>query len=234
MSGFVYCIGECVGGPVKVGYSKRPELRLTKIRADNVSAMRLLGVIPGDRAVEADLHERFALLHIRGEWFEDRNGIITDTFGPMVAQVVEIHDLRSWLKANRVSQAELASHIGVEQSHLSKMMNGLSSPSAQTAWLIECATGGEITMQHWARQFEGVAALLPPRRPVVANEDVPEGALLQAIEAFLARTGMGASTFGRAAVNDGSLVKQLQEGRELLGKTRAKVLTFIATHRAAS
>lgn len=68
----------------------------------------------------------------------------------------------------------------------------------------------------------------------LAKRAIGDAELLGAIEDFLAKTGMRPSIFGRAAVNDGSLVKQLQEGRELLGKTRAKVLTFISTHRAAS
>jgi predicted XRE-type DNA-binding protein len=159
MTGFVYCIGERAGSLVKVGYSADPLSRLNKLRADNPREIRLLGVIAGDTALEAQLHERFAALHVRGEWFEDREGQISRCFGPLPVEQIEVTDLRSWLKANGITQAELADHIGVRHAHLSLMMSGGSKVSAQTAWLIECATGGAIPMQFWASGYDCVAPL---------------------------------------------------------------------------
>lgn len=55
---------------------------------------------------------------------------------------------------------------------------------------------------------------------------VVEIELLERIEAFLAKTGMNASDFGKAAINDRNLVSQLRsedQPRELRRKTRERV-----------
>lgn len=62
---------------------------------------------------------------------------------------VEVVDLRTWLLATGTTQAEFAQRIGVGQPFLSKLMNRKNMPSIDVAWAIECATGGEIPMQHW-------------------------------------------------------------------------------------
>ena len=51
------------------------------------------------------------------------------------------------------------------------------------------------------------------------------------ITAFLDRTGMAVTTFGRRAVNDPRLVLDLRNGREPGQRTVARVRTFIADHR---
>lgn len=47
------------------------------------------------------------------------------------------------------------------------------------------------------------------------------------VEDALKVTHLSPSQFGRQAVNDPNLVKDLREGRELRKKTRERVLTFI-------
>lgn len=56
---------------VKIGYSADPAARLGGLQTSSPDRLRLLGVCPGDRNDEAALHERFAHLHLRGEWFRD-------------------------------------------------------------------------------------------------------------------------------------------------------------------
>lgn len=59
------------GGPVKIGYcgTGQETNRLRMIQTHNPTPMRLTRVIKGDRADERALHQRFADLRIRGEWF---------------------------------------------------------------------------------------------------------------------------------------------------------------------
>lgn len=138
-----------------------------------------------------------------------------------------------------VGREVLAERLGVGLSAVSNAEQRDTFPCSWAHVVADlCATRG-LFVPISAFSFIGAetnrdcVTVLFPKRSI---DDVPPASadLLAEIEAFLAETGMGPSAFGRAAVNDGSLVKQLQEGRELLGKTRAKVLTFISTHRAAS
>lgn len=55
--------------------------------------------------------------------------------------------------------------------------------------------------------------------------------LLDQIEAYLARTGMRASTFGRAAVADPRFVQDLREGRRPRQQTRRRINDFISDDR---
>ena len=54
--------------------------------------------------------------------------------------------------------------------------------------------------------------------------------VLAAIEAFCRREGMAASAFGRAALNDGTFVGRLRDGRQVRAATLAKVRRFLDEH----
>lgn len=56
-------------------------------------------------------------------------------------------------------------------------------------------------------------------------------ALLEAIEAFLARSGMSATRFGEVAANDRHLVRRLRAGKGITLATADKVRTFISDWR---
>ena len=52
-------------------------------------------------------------------------------------------------------------------------------------------------------------------------------ALTQRIEAYLKESGLTESDFGRAAINDPNLVRQLREGREPRRRTRERIAAFL-------
>ena len=52
--------------------------------------------------------------------------------------------------------------------------------------------------------------------------------LLNRVERHLKWSGMTATAFGRAVMNDGAFVRHLRNGREPQAKTAARVLAFIA------
>jgi hypothetical protein len=54
---------------VKIGYSFNPIHRFNHLRTMSPVELTLEGAIPGDRAKEAELHKRFKLARVRGEWF---------------------------------------------------------------------------------------------------------------------------------------------------------------------
>lgn len=73
--GFIYAIQS--GDLVKIGHSKNPEGRLSKINSDTSAPCRLIGYIPGTRADEDELHRRFARLRAHSEWFR-KSGIVEE------------------------------------------------------------------------------------------------------------------------------------------------------------
>jgi hypothetical protein len=60
----VYFAQKRKGGLIKIGWSRSVETRMAAVRA------KVVGAIPGERKVEKALHERFAHLRVRGEWFK--------------------------------------------------------------------------------------------------------------------------------------------------------------------
>ena len=52
-------------------------------------------------------------------------------------------------------------------------------------------------------------------------------ALTQRIEVYLKESGLTESDFGRAAINDPNLVRQLREGREPRRRTRERIAAFL-------
>jgi hypothetical protein len=55
-----------------------------------------------------------------------------------------------------------------------------------------------------------------------------KAALLTEIEAYLARTGMTAGTFGRRAVNDGKFLRRIRGGGGITTETADRVKRFMA------
>lgn len=54
---------------VKIGYSAKPAERIASLQSASAARLKLLGVCPGTREDESNLHARFADCRIRGEWF---------------------------------------------------------------------------------------------------------------------------------------------------------------------
>jgi hypothetical protein len=65
---FVY-FARAAGGPIKIGLSRSPQLRIDHLATGSPEDLRLLAVVPGNRERERQLHERFAAHRVRGEWF---------------------------------------------------------------------------------------------------------------------------------------------------------------------
>ena len=65
---FVYFIADG-HGRVKIGRSTHPAGRLAQLQTGTGLPLTLIGAIPGDRIVEAQMHERFAERRLQGEWF---------------------------------------------------------------------------------------------------------------------------------------------------------------------
>lgn len=67
--GYVYAIRSALTGDVKIGFSCDPPARLLALQTATSEALELVGVVPGGRALERELHARFASWRKQGEWF---------------------------------------------------------------------------------------------------------------------------------------------------------------------
>lgn len=68
-SSVVYFIEDPVEGSIKIGTAQDVQQRLKGLQTGHPRALAVLATTPGDNRLESELHERFAHLRIRGEWF---------------------------------------------------------------------------------------------------------------------------------------------------------------------
>lgn len=66
---YVYFV-EAVGlSRVKIGYSENPEGRLKQLLTGSPVSLRILAKMPGNQAMEKEIHSRFSHLRVENEWF---------------------------------------------------------------------------------------------------------------------------------------------------------------------
>lgn len=63
-------------GVIKIGHSRRPDLRLKDLQRQNPT-LRLLGAVPSVRQGEAYVHRLFHSARIVGEWFWPRPNLLS-------------------------------------------------------------------------------------------------------------------------------------------------------------
>ncbi len=73
----VYFIQMGEKGPIKIGQSANPELRLASLQTANPAALNLLWVYEGDEYTEQNIHGIFKKDRIRGEWFKPSEELTT-------------------------------------------------------------------------------------------------------------------------------------------------------------
>jgi hypothetical protein len=73
---YIYFVQQDGGGPIKIRLAKDVLKRLDGLLNASSCELSLLAVMPGDAAVERQMHQRFAKHHIRGEWFRPHPEIV--------------------------------------------------------------------------------------------------------------------------------------------------------------
>lgn len=150
MSGYVYAID--AGSAVKIGYSRNPMRRFTKMMTDNHEAASMVGYIRATINQEKELHELLQPWRLRREWYRKE--------GPVLAFVASLpppppikrghgrnlpgNALRDYRLSRGMNSAALAEMIGVTQSSISRIERGLHTPSLALAERIRKATNGAI------------------------------------------------------------------------------------------
>lgn len=72
----IYFIQSERGGPVKIGRSKDPILRLRALQTAHPYPLLLLATVEHPDITEMSLHEQFAESRLLGEWFEPTPGLM--------------------------------------------------------------------------------------------------------------------------------------------------------------
>lgn len=67
---FVYFIQSPDGGPIKIGHTLHPLLRLKQIQAHSPVPVAIKAAMSGTPKLEKEYHARFKALRLHGEWFE--------------------------------------------------------------------------------------------------------------------------------------------------------------------
>jgi hypothetical protein len=65
----VYIIRAGEHGPCKIGWADDVEARRKQLQVSHHDLLHVMRTIEGSRATERWLHQRFAELHMQGEWF---------------------------------------------------------------------------------------------------------------------------------------------------------------------
>lgn len=73
----VYFIQQKNGGPIKIGSSVHPLLRLKQIRAHSPVEVELIAAIEGSAKLERELHAKFADNRLHGEWFTSTEELVS-------------------------------------------------------------------------------------------------------------------------------------------------------------
>lgn len=104
---FVYFIKPVgMDGPIKIGFTKSAEQRLTNLTRWSPFPLELLVAIPGGQKLEYAIHGRFAHAHQRNEWFtptpEMLDAIAKLKAGVPVEQAINLKkptgSIRNWTK----------------------------------------------------------------------------------------------------------------------------------------
>jgi hypothetical protein len=74
--GWIYFIQWGDGGPIKIGFSDRPDERLAALSTGSPVPLRLLGQMRGNRGLEQALHRKFEEDRVRREWFHPSGALL--------------------------------------------------------------------------------------------------------------------------------------------------------------
>lgn len=86
--GVVYFVRARSGRHVKIGWSTDLPSRLSALQTAHAVPVKVLATVPGVRALESTLHERFRADRVRGEWFnlsDQIRAFIREAGGPTLA-----------------------------------------------------------------------------------------------------------------------------------------------------
>lgn len=119
---------------VKIGFSLKPHLRVSKIQSDSPFPCKLIGLMEGDRAEELRVQALFAHLRVRAEWFRmepELKAFISENpfIKPVKAKPKPTDAIGKYLWENDMSDRALGALIGISAAQINRVRNGAADPS---------------------------------------------------------------------------------------------------------
>lgn len=178
----VYFIQQGDDGPVKIGSTTGPvKNRLRTLRTSSPHHLVLRLVLSGTSRTETELHHRFAALRMEREWFRPAPELLTFMASPQGyaieedavallgnplqeparAKLAEIGQaIRGAREDAGVSQAALATKIGMQRENLIRVEKGRMNLTVETMVRVSEGLGVNLTVTFGPR-----SARAPQRRP---------------------------------------------------------------------
>jgi hypothetical protein len=164
---YVYFIQAGEDGPIKIGYSARPENRLRELQLGNWQDLFLLKKIRGSSELEATYHSKFADAHIRSEWFhpiapltELIEGLESEpiTLSPILRysrdgdlkRPKKITDIEQRIKASGASVDDLCAAAKIHRATWQRWKAGIVGPTFTNWRAVEDAVEAITTSFHQA------------------------------------------------------------------------------------
>jgi hypothetical protein len=147
MTGYVYAIES--GGFIKIGFSRNPDKRFSKIASDTPLPCVLLGYWPATIADELAIHDQFHSIRKHGEWFASTETLLGFVADHVVASVrksrfdINADDsaLARWRKGEGRSAEKAAEMAGVTVAMWSRFETGARRIPAERVIEFETLTG---------------------------------------------------------------------------------------------
>jgi len=154
-------------GPIKIGVAVDPWRRLCHLQTASHDVLAMLGMTAGDVAHERELHERFAIARLRGEWF---------TATPELLAYIKPHRvippekrrkalggaLGAWALANGRTLGSIAENVDISQAQVSRLCSGKSRPSWDIVVRVYQTTNGEVSPNDWLTVDERLPSQTQP------------------------------------------------------------------------
>lgn len=150
MTGFLYAVAS--GGRVKIGFSRNPWGRFSKISSDAPAECSFLGCWPGSLDDESAAHGRFSHLRAHGEWFEVADDLIDFIKSRAIAlprpgrsRIIEgAHPLTEYAARTGRSFTDIAKRAGVSRMTLYRLVRGEQNARISLLEQISAATDFEV------------------------------------------------------------------------------------------
>lgn len=158
-SGQIYLI-ECDGNH-KIGFTTNLSGRLHTFTTSNAKPIHLLGVIPGSRELELQIHSRLAPHRLRGEWYRNDPAVLRLWRALLIDPVEALRPARSVRPTVSVSSS---SSIATEFAPWKAMLAALNEMTTEFGPLNKHRPDVRPTLQKAAAKYEEV------QRFVFAND----------------------------------------------------------------
>lgn len=144
----VYFIQAVDGGPIKIGSSGNPDMRLSDLQVANPKVLRILATMPGGTPQEWALHEQFKKYRVQGEWF---------TPAPEIMALIKYHSPKPARSskpkiptelANLANSLRLAFDMNVSIRECGKSINQISAEMGSSGVYLRSALSGDPAFDH--------------------------------------------------------------------------------------